>query len=314
MNNDGKSPPLTALRAFEAAARHMSFAGAAGELHVTPAALSFQIKSLEAHLGAPVFIRLNRKVELTEVGAVLAANLSDGFEILQNAWGAALRKLDQKHLTVTAGPIFMSSWLAPRMSGFVLAHPELELRLTASLRFLNFQRDDIDLAVRFGTTSDAGYFSEPLFQEWATPMMAPELAKRVHSFQDLNGMTFIQQSSQRNLAALEEWKYWCEAVGIATPTSFGPKFSTPDAAMSYAINGGGVVMGRASLAQSHLEAGRLVAPFAQCIRPAYYYRLVCPIGTEITPAVQTFRDWIRQEFKSLEALSEGQEFYLSVVD
>ena len=127
-------PPLTALRAFEAAARHLSFAQAAAELNVTPAALSFQIKSLEAHLGTPVFRRLNRAVELTEAGRALSPAVTDGFETLSRAWRTTQRLGDNNTLTVTAGPAFTSKWLAPRLYDFARLHPEIELRVSASLR------------------------------------------------------------------------------------------------------------------------------------------------------------------------------------
>src|SRR5210317_545459 len=114
-------PPLTALRAFEAAARHMSFAKAADELNVTPAALSFQIKSLEEHLGAPLFRRLNRAVELTEAGRALSPGATEGFQALSAAWRAAQRLQDEQTLTVTAGPAFTAKWLAPRLYEFAQA-------------------------------------------------------------------------------------------------------------------------------------------------------------------------------------------------
>ena len=127
-------PPLTALRAFDAAARHMSFQRAAAELNVTPAALSFQIKSLEEHFGAPLFKRLNRAVELTEAGRALAPGAAEGFEALTAAWRSARRSIEANVLTVTAGPAFTAKWLAPRMYAFAQAHPEIELRFAAGLR------------------------------------------------------------------------------------------------------------------------------------------------------------------------------------
>ena len=301
-------PPLTALRAFEAAARHMSFAQAAAELHVTPAALSFQIKSLEEHLGALVFHRLNRKVELTDVGHTLVSGVAEGFEALQSAWSTALRRLDQGHLTVTAGPAFMAAWLAPRMSKFVTAHPELELRLAASLKLLNFQRDGIDLAIRFGPVSDQGYFSEILFQDWATPMMTPELAEHIKTPQDLRTQTIIGQGSNEILHLIERWDEWCKITGIEIPKTKGPYFSTPDAALNYAANGGGVVLGRVSLAEPYLTSGRLVAPIKQAVRRELYYRIVCPLGLEDDPNVVIFRDWIKEEVKSLAVFADGREF------
>ena len=182
-------PPLTALRAFEAAARHMSFARAAAELNVTPAALSFQIKSLEEHLGAPVFRRLNRAVELTEAGRTLAPGTTEGFTQLAAAWRAARRVTETRTITVTAGPAFTAKWLAPRMFDFAAGHPEIEMRFSASLRIMDFDRDDIDVAIRFGMGVDTGLFSVPLIQEWVTPLVAPSLAPDLKSPEDLLGMT-----------------------------------------------------------------------------------------------------------------------------
>ena len=163
-------PPLTALRAFEAAARHMSFAKAADELHVTPAALSFQIKSLEEHLGAPVFHRLNRAVELTEAGRALAPGISEGFQSLNAAWRTAQRLTNETTLMVTAGPAFTAKWLAPRFYEFARAHPEIDLRFSATLRNLDFGRDEVDVAIRFGLLKE-----EPGL--WSMPMAAARMVE-----------------------------------------------------------------------------------------------------------------------------------------
>ncbi|MEM9850433.1 MAG: LysR substrate-binding domain-containing protein [Pseudomonadota bacterium] len=292
-------PPLTALRAFDAAARHLSFSDAAAELSVTPAALSQQIKSLEAHLGAEVFRRLNRRVELTEAGETLAPGIGGGFQALREAWSAALRRVQSNSLTVTAGPVFLANYLAPRMGSFVLAHPEVELRFTASLRTLSFDRDGIDLAVRFGPGSDAGYFSEVIFEDWATPMCAPEAAGGLRHPRDLRDRTVIDQDSGPTLMAFERWDTWCAAVGIPVPPSHGPAFSAPDGALSFAAGGGGVVLGRVSLADPLLTAGRLVMPFAQTIRRGLRYRIVCPKGFETSANARLFRTWIREEIALL---------------
>lgn len=301
-------PPLNALRAFEAAARHMSFAEAAVELNVTPAALSQQIKSLEAHLGTEVFRRLNRRVELTEVGQMLAPGISDGFDALRGAWSAAIRRVDQKHLTVTSGPVFLASWLAPRMNEFVSAHPEVELRFTASLRTLNFQRDGIDLAVRFGVGDDEGYFSETIFEDWATPMCSPETANSIRTPADVLNLPLIWQDSGGALAAFEGWAEWCAAVGLPEPERHGPVFSGGDGASRYASTGGGVMMGRISLADLHLREGRLVMPLKQTIKRGLRYRIVCPQGFETTPRVVMFRDWIRTEIGTLSDWEADREF------
>jgi len=163
---------------FECAARHMSFAKAAEELNVTPAALSFQIRSLEQHLGAPVFRRLNRAVELTEEGILLRPGVQEGFSALQSAWRGAQRRLNSSTLTVTAGPGFTAKWLAPRMFSFAQQNPDIELRFSASLQMMDFERDDIDVAVRFGQGDDKNLFSKHIIDDWAAPMVAPELAEK----------------------------------------------------------------------------------------------------------------------------------------
>jgi LysR family glycine cleavage system transcriptional activator len=300
-------PPLNALRAFEAASRHLSFANAAAELHVTPAALSQQIKSLEAHLGAPVFLRLNRRVELTDIGRLLSPGVADGFEALQGAWSAALRRVEKQHLTVTAGPAFMAGWLAPRMGSFVTAHPEIELRFTASLRMLNFERDEIDLAVRFGSGDDEGYFSEEMFVDWVTPMVAPSLADQLKTPQDVCSLPMIKQDSGGRLQNYESWDEWCDVFDLQNNAS-GPVFTTPDAALTYAVNGSGVVLGRLSLAQHLLQAGQLVMPVKESLRRNLRYRLVCPLGVEEEPNVKVFRSWIKAEMSGLESWSDGRVF------
>jgi len=202
-------PPLTALRAFEAAARHMSFAQAAAELNVTPAALSFQIKSLEAHLGAPVFRRLNRAVELTEEGRMLAPGVSDGFAALSAAWRNTQRLSDNSTLTVTAGPAFTSKWLAPRLYEFAQAHPEIELRFSASLRLIDFDRDAVDVAIRFGLGQDKDVYSEPLIREWMTPMMTPDLAQRFGTLEKLSQAPLIHDESIAFFKQPTDWPAWC---------------------------------------------------------------------------------------------------------
>ncbi|MEO0343263.1 MAG: LysR substrate-binding domain-containing protein [Pseudomonadota bacterium] len=301
-------PPLTALRAFEAAARHLSFQNAAAELNVTPAALSHQIKSIEERLDAPVFIRHNRRVELTDLGRVLQPGLAEGFEALQAAWSAALRKRNHKQLTVTAGPAFMASFLAPRMSDFVVAHPELEFRLTASLAMLNFQRDGIDLAIRFGGTSDEGYFSERIFQEWVAPMMSPERAQEIPQSKHLKPEHLIISAYGKTLAPVEDWGNWFTAAGLAKRKPTGPVFANPEGALSYAANGGGVALGRISIADGFVRSGRLVMPFATSMRAQLYYRLVCPLGMENDPPVRQFRDWMRAQVNDLDAHGQGRLF------
>lgn len=297
-------PSLTALRAFEAAARHLSFAKAAEELFVTPAALSFQIKALETELGQPLFHRLNRAVTLTEAGRALAPGATDGFSILLSAWRNAARLSDNGVLTVTAGPAFTAKWLAPRMFDFAQAHPDIELRFSASLRLVDFDYDEVDVAIRFGLGHDKKVYSNPLIKEWMTPMMTPEMAERFGS--DLTGAPFIHDDSISFFKTPCDWPAWCRAAQLELDTSHGPRFSQADHALDAAMSGAGVVLGRVSLATRALETGRLVAPFETGLVADAQFRFICPEGTETRPQVQAFEAWVKKEISASTKFEEGR--------
>ncbi len=301
-------PPLTALRAFDAAARHLSFANAAAELNVTPAALSFQIKSLEEHLGTALFRRLNRAVELTEAGRSLAPGAADGFAALRAAWAATRRLADHSSLTVTAGPALTAKWLAPRLFGFAQAHPEIELRFFATLRLLDFDRDDVDLAIRFGMGGEEdGVFSACLHREWVTPMMHPDLAARCARPEDVLQLPLLHQDDIAFLNPPIDWAAWFRAAGLGAPPG-GARFSQADHAIDAAAAGGGVVLGRISLTEKDLREGRLVAPFDLALSTEAHYRFVCPRGNETRPQVRAFLDWSLEQAKDFEPYREGRVF------
>ena len=301
-------PPLTALRAFETAARHMSFAKAADELNVTPAALSFQIKSLEDHLGAPVFRRLNRAVELTEEGHLLRPGTADGFEAIQNAWQMVRRRLDSTTLTVTAGPGFTAKWLAPRLFSFAQANPDIELRFSASLRIMDLARDDVDVAIRFGKSRDHGLHSIQLIDEWSAPMMSPDLAAKVSEQQDLRALPLLHQDDTAFLKPPLDWNAYFDALGLPRAAGSGTRFSQADHAIDAALAGGGVVLGRISMTEAHLREGRLVMPFKTALRAHAKYRLVCPEGMQNRPQVARFIEWAVTETSKILEMERGVEF------
>ncbi|MGR3493610.1 MAG: transcriptional regulator GcvA [Shimia sp.] len=300
-------PPLTALRAFEAAARHNSFAKAAEELHVTPAALSFQIKSLEEHLGAKVFIRLNRAVELTEAGRALAPGLTAAFQTMAGAWSAARRTLDTGTLNVTAGPAFTAKWLAPRLFEFAREHPEIELRFHASLRIMDFDRDGVDVAIRFGQGDDKGLWALPLEMEWVTPVMSPALAAQFTTPESLKDATLIVDRSIEFLDPPAGWAEWFTTIGVDPVEPHGPAFSQADHAIDAAIAGVGVALGRRALVVKDIEDGRLVAPFKVALNTHARFRFVCPEGMEHRPQVAAFRKWVLAEIAKLRHITEAME-------
>ena len=298
-------PPLTALRAFDAAARHMSFAKAAEEIGVTPAALSFQIKSLEEHLGQPLFHRLNRAVSLTEAGRALAPGTAEGFQALTAAWRAARRVFDTQTLTVTAGPAFTAKWMAPRFYEFAQAHPEIELRFSASLRMMDFRRDEIDVAIRFGLGSDDDHYSVPLAFEWVTPVMLPELAERYPTPESLVEAPLLIDDSLNFLDLRCDWAMWFRAVGVDYAPPSGVHFSQADHAVDAALAGAGAVLGRRALVIKDLHEGRLVAPYKIALKPEASFRFICPKGTENRPQIAAFRDWILSEIDKTAAVSDA---------
>lgn len=300
-------PPLTAERAFEAAARHMSFARAAEELHVTPAALSFQIKSLEDHLGDKLFVRLNRAVDLTETGRALSPGLTEGFDAIRRAWSQTRRLQDQSTLTVTAGPSFTAKWLSPRLFSFAAQHPDIELRFVASLRMLDFTRDEVDIAIRYSKDAETGLASTPFLEDYLTPMMAPALAATYGTLEGLRRAPLLHDESIDFLRPRVDWAAWCRAAGLARETDQGPRFSHADHALDLAIAGGGVVLGRVPLASGALRDGLLVAPFRTAIQPQARFRIVHQKGAEARPQIQAFVAWLHEEARATEAFRAAHD-------
>ncbi len=299
-------PPLTALRAFEAAARHMSFAKAAEELFVTPAALSFQIKSLEEHLGAPLFHRLNRAVTLTEAGKTLAPGIQEGFQSLNAAWRTVQRLTDDATLMVTAGPGFTAKWLAPRFFEFARAHPEIDLRFSATLHNVDFARDEVDVAIRFGLEQDTpSLWTYPLAREWVVPVMTPELAQTYTTPESLANATLIHDESIIHLKPHADWAAWCRLMGLSFDTSHGPRFSGADHSIDAALAGAGVALGRRALVVKDLNEGRLVAPFPHAITLQARFRFLCQQGAQDRPHIAAFRRWILDEIEKTAHITDA---------
>ncbi|MBA4490534.1 transcriptional regulator GcvA [Paracoccus sp. S1E-3] len=302
-------PPLTALRAFEAAARHLSFSRAAEELHVTPAALSFQIKQLEDQLGQPVFQRQHRKLSLTPLGQALLPGARAGFEQIRAAWREAQRSLSATSLTVTAGPAFTAKWLAPRLFGFARAHPQIELRLVASLRLMDLQRDGIDLAIRYGLPGAANLTSHDLMLgDWYAPMMSPELSLRFPAPEALRDAPLLHLHDVDFLQPTPDWAGWFRAAELGSAPPGGAHFSHHDHALDAAIGGAGVIMGRWSIAHDLLTSGRLIAPYPLSLVTKAAFRVLSRPGTATQPHIRAFLDWLDGEVAQMDPMTEGRIF------
>ena len=299
-------PPLNALRAFEATARYLSFSKAAEELHVTPAALSHQIRGLEDLLGLKLFIRRPRSIELTEAARLIQPGIRTGFESLR----VAIDQLDQgrreRVLVVSSTPGLTAKWLVPRLYRFLAKHPDIDTRISASVGYANFATDGVDIGIRLSSGVHPDLYVEKLSDEWLLPLCSPRLLEAdppLRSPADLPRFNLIQIDLP---GVVPTWSDWMQLAGIeGIDTRRGLRLNVADHALDAASEGAGVVLGYKVVASHDLGLGRLVAPFGPEIPvPGRSYFFVCPKGEEKRPAIKAFRDWVFTEIEQTSALLE----------
>lgn len=289
-------PPLSSLLAFEAVARRLSFSRAAEELHVTPGAVSQQVRALEQRMGEPLFHRTRRSVALTAAALRMLPDVQAGFQLLVRATDGKKSAGAARSLTISVAPSFASKWLLPRLPEFSEAHPEVDLRISATVSLADFGEDGCDLAIRFGRGDYPGVQSEKLFAESLAPMCAPKLVcgkRPLRKPSDLRRFRLLHDTSIPGEAARDGWKKWLELAGAEglLPQS-EMRFSLAELALQAAIDGAGVVLGRLTLAEADLAAGRLVRPFAPTMPLDVSYFLVMPARNRERAEIQAFRDWL----------------------
>jgi LysR family glycine cleavage system transcriptional activator len=299
-------PPLNALRAFEATARHLSFSKAAEELHVTPAALSHQIRGLEDLLGLKLFIRRARSIELTEAARQIHPGIRSGFESLR----VAIDQLDQgrreRVVVVSSTPGLTAKWLVPRLYRFLDQHPDIDTRITASVGYANFAIDGVDIGIRLTSGVHLDLYVEKLSDEWLLPLCSPRLLEAdppLRGPADLPRFNLIQIDLP---GVVPTWDDWMQMAGIeGIDTRRGLRLNVADHALDAASEGAGVVLGYKVVASRDIGLGRLVAPFGPEIPvPGRSYYFVCPKGDEKRPAIRAFRDWVFAEIEETSALLE----------
>ena len=291
-------PSLNALRAFEAAGRHVSFSRAAEELHVTPAAIGQQVRALESYLGETLFVRLNRSVELTVAGQALLPGLSDGFDQLARTMEAFYRRTVRRPLTVSVEPDFGAKWLVRRLDRFREHHPGIEIRLDATIRVIDFAREAVDLAIRYGDGDYPGLRCDVLFEEDVFPVCSPALLEGPHPLvhpEDLQWHRLLHQDWAANAPTWPDWKMWLMAAGVENvdPTH-GLQFASGSYGlmMDAALAGHGVALASSVLVADDIEAGRLVKPFDLGVHQSLRYYLVGPEATADEPMTTAFREWL----------------------
>ena len=285
-------PSLNGLRAFEAAARHLSFTAAAEELHVTQTAISHQIRRLEEQLGRKLFDRRNRALALTRDAETYLPAVRAAFEDLRLATARLQRLGRDDVLTVSTTASLAAKWLVTRVAAFQDAHPGIEVRITTSSHLVDFRRDQVDMAVRYGRGSWPGLRADWLMAEDIFPVCSPALLagpRALRQPEDLAEHTLLHVTATR-----EDWQVWLTAAGL--PRSLaerrGLTFDQSFMAMQAAIEGLGVALGRSRFVETDIAAGRLVMPFDVRLPTDAGYYTVAPLQTADSPKIALFRQWL----------------------
>lgn len=283
-------PPLNALRAFEATARHLSVKNAADELCVTPGAVSQLVKTLEQHLGVQLFRRVNRGIFLTDAGQAYLPPVRNAFRQISDATQKLAVPAESGLLTVSTTPFFASAWLVPRLKSFQKAHPDIDLQLQASNALADFSRDGVDVAIRHGTGQYPGLVSQCVLTVEVVPVAAPslvaELGKPAKPI-DLLGWPRVNDAQRKG------WRLWFAAQGVAdTGPVRGPSFDDAGLLLVAVQAGQGVGLLPAALVASDVAEGRLVRLFKAALLDGFAYHLVYPQASHDRPKVAAFRSWL----------------------
>ncbi|MCP3686869.1 MAG: transcriptional regulator GcvA [Gammaproteobacteria bacterium] len=283
-------PPLNSLKCFEAAGRLLSFTRAARELSVTQAAVSHQIKLIEADLGVSLFIRYPRRLALTSQGKALLPEVIEALDKISSAV-TALRKEDTKAMvSVRLAPSFAAKWLSPRLKYFWQQNPEIDLCLYNAHPVVDFDQEDIDIAVTYGKGDWPGVVSEPLLSLDFFPVCVPGFMSNDKPLSNISNLRYYTLLHDANY---EIWRDWLKLAGVGDIQSDkGTIIDDTNVLLQAAVDGQGVALGSTTFAEEFLESGRLVKPFDITLRNEFAYHVVCPKSHLNKPSVKAFRDWL----------------------
>jgi LysR family transcriptional regulator, glycine cleavage system transcriptional activator len=298
MDTRRRLPPLNALRAFEAAARHLNFSRAADELSVTPGAVSQQIQNLEDYVGASLFRRTPKGLLLTDAAQAALPALREAFDRLAEAASLLTAAVDGRRLTLTAAPSFAAKWLVPRLGRFEEAHPLVDVWLSADMDLVDFAAGEVDLAIRYGAGPYPGLEALRLMHETVIPVMSPDLmaANPVNEPADLARHVLLHDGSPDADDSCPDWLMWLAARGVkGVDGNRGPRFNQSSLVIEAAVGGRGVALAKRTLAQDDLDAGRLVVPMPIATSVDFAYYVVHPKAKGRLPQVKAFVSWIAGE-------------------
>lgn len=293
-------PGLRSLRAFDAAAKHLSFTKAAEAMGVTPAAISHQIKELEGQLRVSLFARTSRSMRLTKEGEILQNAAHESIEVLMRAWHRIKRLENRNQIRVSSPPSVAAKWLVPRLDRFLEAVPGADVRVDVSNTLVDFERDDIDIAIRFGAGKYHGLRSDLLFRDSLSPVCHPALItkeKPLRTPRDLLRHNLIHLDWESG-TLWPNWRMWMQAAGVSDfDDKRGLHFSQTSLAIQAALDGHGVALGDSNLVANDLALGRLVKPFELSLKApsSFSYFLITRLDTKEAPIINAFRDWCLAE-------------------
>lgn len=295
-------PPLPAIRAFEAAARHGGFHAAAEELHVSAGAVAHQVKQLESWLGVMLFQRLPRGVVLTPAGRQYAQALRPLLAGMADASEAVKRQGDENVVTVTSVPSLVARWLMPRLGRLRQRHPEVDMRVLASLHPVDFAHEGVDVAIRLGTGPYPGLQCDVLLEEWFSAVCSPSFkaaAPDLREPPDVLRYPLLHDEHEMRIPEEVNWPRWLKAFGIAYKGGTRPSFSHTYLTLEAAANGQGIAVAAEPFIAEDVRSGRLVRLFPERVLGPYRFHLLRPLEAEARPAVKAFCDWIREEAGAL---------------
>jgi LysR family glycine cleavage system transcriptional activator len=298
-------PPLNALRAFEAAARHLNFSRAADELAVTPGAVSQQIQNLEDYVGAALFKRTPKGLLLTDAAQTALPALREAFDRLAEAASLLTAAVDGRRLTVSVAPSFAAKWLVPRLGLFEAAHPQVDVWLSADMEVVDFALGEIDLAIRYGAGRYPGLEVVKLMSETVIPVASPDYldANPIQAPADLANHVLLHDGSPDADDSCPDWSMWLAARQIkGVDGTRGPRFNQSSLVIEAAAAGRGVALAKRALAQADLDSGRLVAPIQDATAVDFAYFVVHPKAKGRLPQVKAFVSWITAQAAAHEEL------------
>lgn len=286
-----RNVPISVLRTFESAARTGSFRAAANELFLSPSAVSHAIRRLEDSLGTPLFRRTTRSIKLTPAGEALYSHVGRALDALRQGLDEIGAK-GPSILRVHTAPSFAAQWLMPRLRKFLVAHPDIDLRLAANTDPVRFEHDEFDIDIVYGKPRDEGQVVMSLGEELLTPLCSPAMARTIRRLEDLHQATLIQSDVKQI-----RWSGWFQTQGMPPPALRGARFDRSFMAIAAAVDDWGVILESTLLAQREIAAGKLVRPLADVEKPLHYrgHYLTWSRATRRTHAIGIFCRWIRSE-------------------